>query len=210
MDAVEPKQEEAIEADQVSRLLQQLYQNYLHADQFARKVSNFREEVAIPANNELRYAGYHLLLAVADHGNNSYTEEELRNALSHCRRAKFEAAEAGIISALNMIAIFQDDYRSVTIGDIVPNYHEICKCARECQALLEKHRKRDKDGAIVDNDFAELFNKLASHVSLLNDCRDEMNKKVRIDRIRVLRYWLGITATVVFGIFGVIGFFLVL
>ena len=42
--------------------------SYADADQLSREVSNFRDDVAIPANNELRYAGYHLLQAIGDDG----------------------------------------------------------------------------------------------------------------------------------------------
>jgi len=185
-------------------LLQQLHSRYMEADRFARKVANFRDDVAIPAHNELRYAGYHLLIALAGQGENVSTNEELRNAISHCRRSIFEAAEAGIISALDMIAIFQDDYKSVTISDIVPDYHTINKNAREAQSLLEQNRERGTDGATLHDDYSVLFDRLTTDVAILEEHRDELNKKMRIDRLHVLRYWFAITITVVIGVLGII------
>lgn len=38
---------------------------YNKADSFAKKVSEFRREVSIPAHNQLRYAGHHFMQAMA-------------------------------------------------------------------------------------------------------------------------------------------------
>ena len=45
--------------------LRQLYET---ADSFAREVGELRSEVPIPAHNELRYAGHHLLQSLDDEG----------------------------------------------------------------------------------------------------------------------------------------------
>ena len=43
--------------------VRELKELYEEADRFAREVGEFQYEVPIPAHNELRYAGHHLLPA---------------------------------------------------------------------------------------------------------------------------------------------------
>jgi len=45
---------------------------------------------------------------------------------------------------------------------------------------------------------------LTTDVAILEEHRDELNKKMRIDRLHVLRYWFAITITVVIGVLGII------
>lgn len=116
--------------------LRQLYET---ADRFAREIAEFRTEIAIPAYNELRYAGYHLLRALNDDGK-IVDEEQLRRARNHCERAMYEAAEAGIISALDSIRAFRQDYKDIVVGDVVPDYADKLVLAKNAQDLLASGR----------------------------------------------------------------------
>ena len=42
-------------------------------------------------------------------------EEQLRRAKNHCERAMYEAAEAGIISALDSTRAFRQDYKNIVV-----------------------------------------------------------------------------------------------
>ena len=44
--------------------ISELTESYETADRFTREVARFRSAVAVRANNELRYAGHHLLQAL--------------------------------------------------------------------------------------------------------------------------------------------------
>ena len=94
---------------------------YDTADGFSREGAEFRAEIVIPAYNELRYAGHHLLQAIDDSGSIS-SNEQLRRAVSHCERAMYEAAEAGIISMLDSIDQFRKDYENIVVKDVVDDY----------------------------------------------------------------------------------------
>ena len=75
--------------------ISELTESYDTADRFTRDVAQFRSAVAVPANNELRYAGHHLLQALD--GQEQVTKPEgLRKAKNHCERAMYDAAQAGI------------------------------------------------------------------------------------------------------------------
>ena len=80
-------------------LVASLRAEYERADRLAADVQTFRAEASIPANNELRYAGKHLLDATTDEGAVD-DEASLVSAVNHCRRASYEAVEAGILHAL--------------------------------------------------------------------------------------------------------------
>ena len=87
-----------------------------------------RSEVAIPATNELRYAGHHLLQSINEDGM-VHDEEYLRKAKSHCERAMYEAAEAGIMSALEQINDFRKDYKDIVVSEVVIQLHPNTCCS---------------------------------------------------------------------------------
>ena len=94
---------------------------------------------SIPAHNELRYAGHHLLQAINDDGTIA-DDGQILKAKNHCERAMYEAAEAGIISALDLMHIFRTDNKGVVVGEVVPGYSQMRKLARTAQDLLVKGR----------------------------------------------------------------------
>ena len=95
------------------RELRDLYET---ADVFAREVSELRSEVPIPAHNELRYAGHHLLQSINDEG--EVADEDLfRKAKNHCERAMYEAAEAGIMHILEAVAGRTSSHQAAATGN---------------------------------------------------------------------------------------------
>ena len=155
-------------------------EEYDEADKFSRKVANYINEVAIPANNQLRYAGHHLLLALGDDGA-LCNEDQLRRAIYHCQRAKFEAAESGIVSALDNIELFRYEYRRTVVTDIVPNYIEIKRIARDAGQLLEQSRE-PKDKADFHSALMKMFETVSEAADILDNSREDVNKKVRTER----------------------------
>lgn len=61
-----------------------LRSEYDIADKVMKDVQAFVEEAGIPAINELRYAGYHLLNAISPLDADSSTSDELMRAVNHC------------------------------------------------------------------------------------------------------------------------------
>ncbi len=93
---------------------------YLIADAFRGEVEKFWGDAAIPANNQLRYAGDHLLKGLSNEGVPS--AQSVAAALSHCKRAGYEAAESGILFAFEKIAVFKGEYRYVSKTGILPQF----------------------------------------------------------------------------------------
>ena len=157
---------------------------YSAADKFAREVFEFGDDVAIPATNELRYAGHHLLRALGDDGQ-VVEPEHVRKAISHCHRAQYEAAEAGIASAIERISQFKEDYKLVELGEVIPDYYGILRLVRESQDMLPQERLDDganADGEIPDPAcYMDKFLELREKYRLLEDHRGAVIKRVRRD-----------------------------
>ena len=118
---------------------------YSTADQFVRQVALFRVNAVIPANNQLRYAGYHLILALDDNGHVA-DQGSLEKAIGHCERAMYDAAEGGILFALDLFNKFEDDYKDTVVTAVVFNYLEIKASARSARAMVAKSRE-DRESA---------------------------------------------------------------
>ncbi len=86
--------------------ISELTESYETADRFTREVAQFRSAVAVPANNELRYAGHHLLQAL-DGQEQISKPDEVRKAKNHCERAMYDAAEAGIRTRSTRLGAFR-------------------------------------------------------------------------------------------------------
>ena len=159
-------------------LLQEVIESYETADGFARTVGLYREAAAIPANNELRYAGHHLLQSL-DSAGRATDEELLRKAKSHCQRAMYEAAEAGLTRAIRDVHDFQEAYRNVVVSCVVTDYVKIVALARKAQDALARGRS---DRASVEEHTAEymkLFCELRDAIRTLHGSRDDLNSMIQ-------------------------------
>ena len=136
--------------------LRQLYET---ADSFAREVGELRSEVSIPAHNELRYAGHHLLQSLNDEGT-VIDEDLLKKVKNHCERAMYEAAEAGIMHELEVIQEFRQAYKTIVIGDVVPDYQERIVKAKSAQKLLIKGRANRVSVEVHVSQYMEIFREL--------------------------------------------------
>lgn len=96
---------------------------------------NISGEVAIPAINELRYAGFHILkgLSATDE---EITEKELFKAKDHCEHAAYDAAAAGLVVVAESIRVFQVQYRDIAISDVVNNISEIRGRVDQAERIL--------------------------------------------------------------------------
>ncbi len=100
-------------------------QAFKDADTFSAEVGEFRQDVVIPVHNQLRNAGFHIVNALNDDGSVTSPSHQLYDARDHCRRAAYDAAVAGIISARTWIDAFREDYRGIVVKDVVPTYPDI-------------------------------------------------------------------------------------
>ena len=166
----------------------ELKELYEEADRFAREVGEFQSEVPIPAHNELRYAGHHLLQAINDDGTIA-DDGQILKAKNHCERAMYEAAEAGIISALDLMHIFRTDNKGVVVGEVVPGYSQMRKLARTAQDLLVKGRSGRISAVQQVRSYMDVFRALRDALDTLEAAQDDLNAK-KILQIKAARRFL--------------------
>jgi hypothetical protein len=200
--SVSAKSTSATETDQPE--LSAYRKTFLRADKFCREVQSFIAEAGIPAMNEMRYAGHHLLSSIDDAGTMT-KPAHLTKAINHAHRACYEAGEAGIIEALSRIASFKDDYRHVSITGVIPHYLTIsddAETARDRVGADREHVERLENAPIsaddgtpevgllsVDyNEYMVTFSTLKKHCRTLDTAREELNKITSQERKGTQRF----------------------
>lgn len=190
-----------------SELLATLRAEYDLADEFSRKVQAFVARAGVPAINELRYAGYHLLEALT--GDDEDASDQMAKSINHCKRACYEAGEAGLLVALDRIAIFKDDYKEVVISDVLGDWSEILSVADQVSTSLSDARQKGENRFDDYNGHIDSFHCLVAICSRLDHARDELNKKIRQQRTAYRQYVLatviglvGLIVAVAFGLYG--------
>ena len=153
--------------------LRQLYET---ADRFAREVGELRSEVPIPAHNELRYAGHHLLQSLRDEGAVA-DEDQARKAKNHCERAMYEAAEAGIIHILEAITEFRRAYKSIVVSEVVSEYREIIRKAKAARELIIAGRANRVTVEQHASQLMDVCRDLSVSLDILDASRDDLNAK---------------------------------
>jgi hypothetical protein len=188
--------------------ISELTESYDTADRFTRDVAQFRSAVAVPANNELRYAGHHLLQAL-DGQEKISKPDGLRKAKNHCERAMYDAAEAGILYVIDEIGRFQDDYKDVVVSRVVKDYPNVRALAIRAQATLAQGRGNRASAQQQTTEYMELFRQLRDAVRVLDGSRDDLNAMIDEDRAKEQtesrRFLLQFVARVAGGLVGAIG-----
>lgn len=154
----------------VPELIDRLKQEHATADALCKHVQAFRKQAGIPAINELRYAGYHVTLALPEPGSD-FDQSHLLKAISHAQRATYEAAEAGILTCLDHVELFKQDYRLVPITDVLPDWVSISELASEAQTRLRSNRQTGSDRQLDHRVHKDLFDRLVAAVGRLDAAR---------------------------------------
>jgi hypothetical protein len=138
-----------------------------------KNAEHLTNKVFIPAVNELRYAGYHIVGYLSSEG----TDDDLLSAQKHCKRAIYDSAEGPLLKFLGDIAQFQDDYATTSVTLELPDYISQMKQVQEARNLI---------AAVQPDTREEYFEAVAPHLSKLNmiaglleTARPEINKRIR-------------------------------
>lgn len=145
------------------------------AEERLTKVVQIGEELPIPALNELRYSGYHLLKAFKTASIDQQLEE-VAKATKHSKRASYDAVEIGILYYLEKIQLFQEDYSKTQISSVLPDYIDLCIKAEASRELISDADKDDRH-KYYEQAFAEM-DKLKKVLLKLTIAREELNKKI--------------------------------
>lgn len=148
-----------------------------------KRIETLFGDLAIPAVNELRYAGFHCACSLIPESEEA-AQDELRSAERHCQRSIYESMEIGISALLNRISYFKKDYRFVPITKAIPDYVEYLRQIRETQDFIGTTNRRDMPDAWED--IQGHFDKLLEIERTLEASRPELNKYLLLWRIGIL------------------------
>ena len=148
---------------------------YNKAECFVKHVETHQSDISIPAINELRYAGHHLLKALTSDDGEVF-KRELRKTESHCQRAIYEASESGILYFLGLVNEFAGDFKDVSITQVIPDYVSILSLAKKAREQLSAGRLNRDSAEKQAADYMTTFHQLAEKIELLDVSRGELNK----------------------------------
>ena len=178
---------------------------YCDAEKKIKKVEHLSVDVAIPAINQLRYAGRHLIRVVG--GLSKNPAEDLEQAENHCKRSCYDAGEAGLLYCLDNFRKLQEDYSTTPISKFFPGYVEACHTNDDAREFVDINSDGSRE---------ELFQAIDTHLNnliaidkKLPHIRDEINKYLVEERknyVRNLIYFIVTLITMIAAILAIPAF----
>lgn len=164
-----------------SDILRRAQELFFEAEEQIKKTERGSLKLHIPAINELRYAGHHLLKGLAS-TQHEVREEQFRRTLRHCQRSRYDAVEILLWDYLEEFKAFQDDYRTISIPRVWPEYVADSQGFENARSVLESVVKSDDIDDQIDNrvrileETLRICDLLAPIVSKAKIARTELNK----------------------------------
>lgn len=149
------------------------------AERAIKIVERWHDELVVPAVNELRYAAFH----IKEYLKNGQ-EEDLQKVINHCRRARYDAYEAGIVALIKEFRKFKDDYRQVVISQVIPDFVEIERRFWEALEFINNTNKETREK--VYQECEKWYGELSEVIKTLSAARDELNKLIRKEQLRLI------------------------
>lgn len=162
--------------DDMSNDAKEFLELYAKAEEFAKTVAGLSKDAAIPAHNQLRYAGHHFAQAIASDAQEGY-EKQLEKARNHCERAMYDATEPGLIAVIDRVELFREQYKNIIIGDVVKDIESIYVLMDDIMEALSQRRNKSVTVEQALEPHMELFTKGAAAWKRLKANRDDLNRK---------------------------------
>lgn len=156
--------------------LQEICTLFTEAECAIKEVEDTGGELIVPAVNQLRYTGNHIIRYLINPSGKT-AELELADAIKHCKRATYDAYEAAILNQLMEYRKFKDDYRNTKITDVLPGYPEITLIIEKARAFARGNNQSKTRGEFYQS-AREQLRTIIDGVCKLNACRDELNKQI--------------------------------
>lgn len=158
--------------------------------QFAKEkifaLEEIEDEMFVPAVNELRYAGEHILNASTASSSDGALSE-IAKAEAHCWRAISDCTEAAVVWSLERLRRFQEDYRLLPVAEYVPAYGELLKLAQEIEAALADRKSKDLKQQY--SKLEKLLPQLVARIREIEGTRSVLNEKLKAQQ-RSSKQWL--------------------
>jgi len=173
--------------------IEEIERLFVKAEQKIKSIEHDGDGLDIPSINELRYAGRHLLTALK---NNNL--DELAKAKNHVKRALYDACEVLIISNLEEIKQFQNDYRLVTITDVVKDFTSLMIKAEAARQFIQNKDAESRE---------DYYDECSAQVDILREvnitlktARADLNVKIADRRTTTIRWAIGIGVSAILAI----------
>lgn len=182
---------------------------FKRAEDRVKNAEHIDEGIIIPSINELRYFGYHILIAMQNETNKSEVIIQLNKAESHAKRAIYDASEAIVIFYIEKALKFKSNFGSSPhITSVIPNYIELLKKLQSAQTKIKDLRESITTSNTVVRD--QFYEECEPHIKELADiihtfdlASSEIAKKDRKDSINMVIAMLAIVVAIVIGIWGI-------
>lgn len=173
---------------------------YEQAQRYIKISEEINGEIPIPAVNELRNAGYHIVKFIANTPEENKEYEYIR-AKSHIQRACYEALDASLIFLIEIIKEFKNSYKNYPISNVIPDYHDALKAVKQAKTILEQGRDSSENR---DNDFRkreECVKQLKKFTDNLDIYREEIDTRISHDkRQRWINFFLTLISGIIVGL----------
>ena len=182
----------------MDNLLTDLRHRYATADALAKEVSLIVGNAVIPAQNELRNAGYHLLKSLRD-GTEVVDVDHIKRAIDHCERAMYDAAEVGLISTIDSMDSFLNRFSKLSLAPVIPNIADIRRRIRERQELITRGRENesfDLEG------FLGVFRENIEAYQQLQDSRPDLDAVLNKEKLLARRWAIALVTTLTLTVIG--------
>ena len=186
--------------------------HYRRAERAIKRCDAVEDAVPTPAINQLRYAGYHILVAIsADRiGDVAKTDQELLEADEHCKRAWLDAFDSVTCYHLRVIRAFEErQYPLRMIEKHIPDFMVGIQHARDVYrvyrmpAMVQEMSVAQRVKRINDQKkVAELFKKMTKLDKAFNDALADEDAAMR--RWRNVSAVISGTTSVLTSVFGLL------
>ncbi|MDE0234086.1 MAG: hypothetical protein OXM62_03690 [bacterium] len=180
----------------MSDLLDKLRASYAEANELAKMESLFVGKAIIPAHNELRNAGYHILKAIRDPS--EIDDDHIRMAIDHCERATYDAAEAALIKVIDTLNDYLGRFKHIPVNEVVPDVANTRRLIREGTDLLIKGREHESFD--LERVVAVLKGLVDAHHLIegsLPDLNAVLERDIRLARRTLIVAGIGATSAVI-------------
>lgn len=155
----------------------QLHAAYKEAEDAIHVLGIDENGVDVPAINELRYAGRHILNGLVAESD-AEREDQFLRAKRHCQRALYDAYDGAIYYRLRWFQEFEHDYRLVSVSKVVPEFVPIKAKVTAAKKFLDDARTQHTARDSYYEEARGVYDALKSDLALLDAARGELNKEI--------------------------------
>lgn len=128
----------------------------------------------IPAINELRYAGSHIISFLCATSLEDQ-KQELDKAARHCKRSIYDAVEARLMVSFERYRTFRDKYQNLNLLSKVPNILEMTQIAQEIERMISTRQPDETKDAHYEN-LRTLHDNFKPHINAIDVADIELQK----------------------------------